>query len=313
MVPQEIRVAVLCGGKSGEREISLVSGKAVEEALIRAGFNTVLFDTANPDNLVRLIQEDYDVAFIALHGKYGEDGRIQGFLETIDLPYTGSGIWASATGIDKIKTKNMYRLAHIPTPRSIEIDVKHKEEISADDIIAQVGADCVIKAPTEGSTIGVFMCHTKEDIAHALEEVFNYDSHILVEEFVAGREYTVSVLGTGHGAHALPVIQIIPVNEFYDFESKYSVGGSEHLCPAPLTDEQTAEAQHIAEAAHRALCCKGVSRTDLILDADNKFWALETNTIPGMTQTSLLPDAAHVEGIEFPELCTRMIEDALQQ
>ena len=308
IIPQETRVALLCGGKSGEREISLSSGKGVQAALIEVGFIVTVLDPAERHDLVRLIEENFDVAFIALHGKYGEDGTIQGFLETIDLPYTGSGVWSSATALDKARAKVMYERFGIRTPKSIEFTAE--DGLTAADIIDQVGVDCVIKATTEGSALGVYICHSADEITEAIKSVFEIDSHALAETFVAGDEYTIAVLGNEQ-AKALPVIQIVPMNEFYDFESKYAVGGSEHICPAPLTPEQTAQAQGLALAAHQALGCKGVSRTDLIRDNRGLFWVLETNTIPGMTATSLLPDAARADGISFSEVCTMMIENAL--
>lgn len=309
IIPEETRVALLCGGKSGEREISLSSGKGVQAALADVGFNVTVLDPADKHDLVRLIEEDFDVAFIALHGKYGEDGTIQGFLETIGLPYTGSGVWSSATALDKARAKVLYERFDIRTPKSFEFTAE--DGLTAADIIEELGTDCVIKATTEGSALGVYICHSADEIADAITSVFEIDSHALAEMFVAGDEYTIAVLGN-EDAKALPVIQIVPINEFYDFESKYAVGGSEHICPAPLTPEQTAQAQGLALAAHQALGCKGVSRTDLIMDDQGLFWVLETNTIPGMTATSLLPDAARADGISFSEVCMMMIENALE-
>ncbi len=308
IVPQNTRVALLCGGKSGEREISLASGKGVQTALTEAGFQVTVLDPADKHDLVSLIEEDFDVAFIALHGKYGEDGTIQGFLETIGLPYTGSGVWSSATALDKARAKVLYERFDIRTPKSFEFTAQ--DGLTAADIVDELGVDCVIKAATEGSALGVYICHTIEDIEAAITAVFEIDSHALAEMFIAGDEYTIAVLGNEQ-AKALPIIQIVPINEFYDFESKYAVGGSEHICPAPLTPEQTAQAQGLALAAHQALDCRGVSRTDLIMDDQGLFWVLETNTIPGMTATSLLPDAARADGISFSEVCTMMIENAL--
>ena len=309
ITPQDIQVALLCGGKSGEREISLSSGRGVEAALVEAGFDVSVIDTAEKTDLVRLIEEDFDVAFIALHGKYGEDGTIQGFLETIGLPYTGSGIWSSATALDKARAKTVYQQAGVRTPQSFEFCAA--DGLTTQDIVQELGVDCVIKAATEGSALGVYICHSEDDITHALDEIFEIDTHALAEKYIAGDEYTIAVIGNDE-ARALPVIKIVPINEFYDFESKYAVGGSEHICPAPLSPEQTAEAQGLALAAHQALECRGVSRTDLIMDGDGVFWVLETNTIPGMTATSLLPDAARADGISFSQLCTMMIEFALE-
>ena len=305
--PEDINVALLAGGKSGERTISLASGKGVEQGLKAAGFPVTFLDPANKQDLVALIEGDFDVAFLALHGKYGEDGTIQGLLEMIDLPYTGPGVWSSATAIDKPKAKLYYERAGIPTPRSLILE---SSDARAADVIDAVGAPCVVKAATEGSALGVYICEDEEQVAQAIKKVFEIDTHAFVETYVSGDEYTVAVLGN-EGAHALPVIKIIPSHEFYDSESKYAVGGSQHLCPAPLSDEDRERAQELAVAAHKVLECTGASRTDLIQDANGTFWALETNTIPGMTETSLLPDAARAAGMSFPELCTTMVFDAL--
>lgn len=308
--PQEIRVALLAGGRSGEREISLASGKGVHEALLEAGFTVTMLDPINPQDMVELIEGGYDVAFLALHGKYGEDGTIQGMLELFSIPYTGPGVWSSATAIDKPKAKIFYERNGIATPHSL--DIYAPDQFTPAQIAEHIGVDCVIKAATEGSALGVYICHSLEDIAQAVKDVFEVDTVAFGETFVEGDEYTVAVLGNDK-PEPLPVIQIIPKNDFYDFESKYAVGGSEHICPAPLSEADTRKAQELAMAAHRALDCTGVSRTDLIQDANGKFWVLETNTIPGMTATSLLPDAARVAGMTFPELCTRMVADALDK
>lgn len=310
LVPKEINVVLLAGGKSGEREISLASGAGAKKALEDAGFNVVQLDPADKNDLVRLVQGDFDVAFLALHGKGGEDGAMQGMLEVLGIPYTGPGIWSSATAMDKAKAKVFYRSHDVPTPESLTLH--SAGELSPAEIAEKVGSHCVIKAATEGSALGVYLCDGIDDIANALTSVFEIDDVALAETFVSGDEYTVAVLGT-EAPEALPVIQIVPMHEFYDFESKYAEGGSKHLCPAPLSDEETKKACDLAVAAHRALGCAGVSRTDMIKDSKGDFWVLETNTIPGMTATSLLPDAARVAGMDFPALCCRLIEEALSR
>lgn len=307
--PQEISVALLAGGKSGEREISLVSGKAVYEALIEAGFSVTQIDPANKKDLVKLVEGSFDVAFLALHGKLGEDGTIQGMLEILGVPYTGPGVWSSATAIDKAKTKVVYEQVGVPTPKSVLL--LSPDEISASQVVEEFGTSCVIKAATEGSALGVYLCNSLEEIESALQKVFEIDDKVIIETLIKGDEYTVGVLGT-KDPRVLPVIQIIPINEFYDFESKYAEGGSKHVCPAPLSDDLTKKAQDIALLAHKGLECSGVSRTDLLLDEHGDFWALETNTIPGMTPTSLLPDAAQSIGMSFTELCIGLISDALE-
>lgn len=308
LIPKETSVALLAGGKSGEREVSLVSGKAVSDALTQAGFQVTEIDPANKEDLVKLVAGDYDVAFLALHGKWGEDGTIQGMLEILGIPYTGPNVWSSATAIDKAKTKLVYERVGVPTPRSVLL--LDPDEMNAAEVVEQFGPSCVVKAATEGSALGVYLCGNQDEIAHALEEVFKIDDKVLIEAMVTGDEYTVGVLGS-QDPQALPVIQIIPINEFYDYESKYAEGGSKHVCPAPLSAELTKKAQDIALLAHKGLECDGVSRTDLLLDEQGNFWALETNTIPGMTPTSLLPDAAKSIGMDFTQLCIALIEDAL--
>ncbi len=307
--PQEISVALLAGGKSGEREISLVSGKAVYEALIEAGFSVTQIDPANKKDLVKLVEGSFDVAFLALHGKLGEDGTIQGMLEILGVPYTGPGVWSSATAIDKAKTKVVYERVGVPTPKSVLL--LSPDEMSASQVVEEFGTSCVIKAATEGSALGVYLCNSLEEIESALQKVFEIDDKVIIETLIKGDEYTVGVLGT-KDPRVLPVIQIIPINEFYDFESKYAEGGSKHVCPAPLSNDLTKKAQEIALLAHKGLECSGVSRTDLLLDEHGDFWALETNTIPGMTPTSLLPDAARSIGMNFTELCINLISDALE-
>lgn len=310
ITPQTCKVALLAGGKSGEREISLASGKGVEEALGQAGFPVTVLDPAEKEDLKTLIDGDFGVAFICLHGKYGEDGTMQGFLEILGIPYIGSNVWSSALAMDKAKSKVFYERAGLRTPQSVTL--LSADQMSVADIVEHVGRSCVVKPATEGSALGVFIVDNEADIEDAIRKAFEIDTEVLVETYVDGEEYTVAVIGNDEPT-ALPVIKIVPVNEFYDFESKYAPGGSQHLCPAPLSAEETAAVQEMALEAHRVLSCRGVSRSDFIMDADGAFWLLETNTVPGMTGTSLLPDAGRAAGIEFPELCTKLIELALEK
>ncbi len=310
IVPEKCPVALLCGGTSSERDISLSSGAAAAQALTKAGFPVTMLDPASKEDLGKLLDGDFAVAFLCMHGKGGEDGTLQGFLETIGLPYTGSGVWASALAMDKTKAKVFYREAGIPTPASQWL--RKGFDVDVDAIVGELGTHLVVKAASGGSTLGLYIVENVEGLRDALEKAFSLDDDVLVEQFVAGSEYTVSVVGNSYPA-ALPIIQILPANDFYDFESKYAPGGSRHICPAPLTEEQTAAMQAIAEAAHEALGCRGVSRTDFIMDEQGSMWALETNTLPGMTATSLLPDAALVMGVSFPELCTQLVELALEE
>ena len=304
----ECRVALLAGGKSGEREVSLASAEGAREALEEAGYTVTPLDPADKEDLKRLIDGPFDVAFLCLHGKYGEDGTVQGLLETIGLPYIGSGVWSSALAMDKVKSKLYYEQAGIPTPPSVPL--QKGDSYDVDSIVEKLGTHCVVKPGTEGSALGVFIVEGAAAIGEAIEKAFDIDSEVLVERYIKGKELTVAVIGDAE-VEALPIIEIVPKSDFYDFESKYAPGGSQHLCPAPLSDETTRMVQELAVRAHRALSCEGVSRSDFILEEDGSCWTLETNTIPGMTGTSLLPDAARAAGISFPELCTRLIGYAL--
>lgn len=306
--PSSIRVALLAGGTSGEREISLASGEGAGEALRTAGFTVECFDPAVKEDLKKLIDGNFDVAFLCLHGKGGEDGCLQGFLETIGLPYTGPGVWSSATAMNKAKSKLFYLHAGIPTA-----PFEYLERGAAYDTVAlaeKMDGPCVVKPATEGSALGIYIVEGAEEIAEAIEAVHEIDDLVIVEKFIEGTEITVAVLGN-ENAQALPIIEIVPRGEFYDFDSKYAPGGSQHICPARLDEKTTDQVKGLAEKAHKALECTGVSRSDFILDAEGTPWILETNTIPGMTATSLLPDAGRAAGIEFPELCIRLVESAL--
>lgn len=310
IIPSEIKVALLAGGTSGEREISLNSGDGVQKATEEAGFSVTRLDPANPEDLNRLISDDFDVAFLALHGKGGEDGAIQGFLELIGLPYTGSGILASATAMDKNRAKTVYAAAGIPVIPGVAL--RKGDSVDLDAIKKKTGIPVVVKPATEGSSLGLRIVQDEAELGEAIDYVFTVDDAIVIEKFVAGTETTVAVLGN-EDPEALPVIEIVPLAaDTYDFESKYAPGGCKHVIPARLDDETTARLQDLAKRAHAALGCRGVSRTDFIVDADGNPWILETNTLPGMTATSLLPDTAGHAGYTYPELCTKLIELALE-
>lgn len=307
--PRQYRVALLAGGKSGEREVSLASGEGAREALESAGFEVTVLDPANKEDLKRLISESFDVAFLCLHGKLGEDGTMQGFLEIVGIPYTGSGVWSSSLAMDKVKSKLHYRDAGIPTPPSLV--VKAGDNVDLSQAINQLGSKCVVKPATEGSALGVFIVEGEAAVADAIKKALEIDKEVLIERYVKGTELTVAVLGNAE-TKALPIIEIVPKSDFYDFDSKYAPGGSQHICPAPLLEDITTYIQDLAVKAHQALGCCGVSRSDFILEEDGSCWILETNTLPGMTNTSLLPDAGRAAGISFPELCTKLVQFALE-
>jgi D-alanine-D-alanine ligase len=308
--PEHCRVALLAGGRSAEREVSLNSGESCLAALKTAGFVVTLLDPAEKDDLKKLIDGPFDVAFLCLHGRYGEDGTIQGLLDLIGLPYTGSGVLSSALTLDKVWSKRLYDQAGIKTAKSLSLS--SSSEMPPQEIFSFVGQKCVVKPSIGGSAIGVYIVDSLSDLAPALEDAFLDDDEVIVESFIAGKEYTVAVLGND-APYALPVIEIVPTNSFYDYESKYSPGCSEHLCPAPLDVAATQTVQEMALKAHTILGCSGLSRSDFIRDEQGDFWILETNTLPGMTKTSLFPDAAKAAGMSFPELCKHLIDYALEK
>lgn len=308
--PKHCHVALLMGGTSGEREVSLASGEGAHKALLEAGYQVTVLDPAESNDLKALIDGNFDVAFICLHGKHGEDGTLQGFLEMIELPYIGSGVWSSSLAMDKVKSKVFYKLANIPTPPSLTLE--KNEVFNVHDIVEELGSHCVVKPSSEGSALGVFIVEGGDAIKEAVEKVKELDGGVLIEQYIKGKELTVAVIGTSD-PYALPIIEIIPINDFYDYESKYAPGASKHVCPAPLPYDVTQTIQTLAVKAHQVLGCSGVSRSDFILDNEGSCWLLETNTIPGMTGTSLLPDAARAAGISFSELCNKLIGYALEK
>lgn len=295
------RIAVLMGGLSAEREISLRTGGAVLRALRERGLDAVGLD-AGRDLPVRLAELGADVAFIALHGRYGEDGTVQGLLELLQIPYTGSGVLASSVAMNKLVTKQILLHHGVTTPA---FAVYHRGDDMAAFVATQTGYPLVSKPAREGSTIGVSIVKDADGLRSGLDEALRHDDLVLVEAFIAGAEVTVGVLGD----QSLPVIQVVPKGGFYDFQSKYTPGQTEYLLPAPLPMDVTRKLQAAAVTACRALGCRGAARVDFIVRGDEQF-CLEVNTIPGMTETSLLPKAAGAAGISFSELVLRILGDA---
>lgn len=298
---RRLKIAVLYGGVSSEREVSLRTGQAALSALARCGYDVVGID-ADRNLAANLVAAGAEVVFIALHGRHGEDGTVQGLLEILDLPYTGSGVRASSMAMDKVTTKRLLLQQGIATP---DFYVYR----AGDDLTAfcqQIEHWPVIAKPAhEGSTIGVTIAHNREELAKGLQDGLAYDRTILVEEFIQGAEATVSVLN----GEALPVIQVVPKSGFYDFSSKYTAGQTEYLLPAPFPAQLYLELQEAAAAAVSVLDCQGAARVDFMIK-DGKAYCLEVNTIPGMTETSLLPKAAAHAGIDFDELVQRILESA---
>jgi len=295
------RVGVLLGGLSVEREVSLRSGAAISQALRSLGYSVVEVDVQR-DVAQRLLEERIDVAFIALHGRYGEDGCIQGLLESMHIPYTGSGVLASAVGMEKVFSKQVFLARGIPTPPYRSFDTVEEALAGLDALPFPLPA--VVKPSREGSSVGVYICRTREAYAEAVGKAAGLAGSLLVEQFISGHEVQGAVLDDA----SLGAIEIVPAREFYDYEAKYSAGsGTKYLFPAPLPPAQYARVNDVCLAAHRALGCSGATRSDCMVTADGDVWLLELNTLPGMTDTSLLPKIAAGQGIDFPGLCERLL------
>ena len=317
MVREELKrlsVVVIGGGWSDEREISLQSAGECCRALEEAGFERVdLLDLAADDFIDRIRQGGYDVAFVALHGAYGEDGCIQGLLEVLRIPYTFSGVAASAAASEKQVAKAVFREAGIPVPEGVDVPagtVLSKEQL--DELVERLGLPIFVKPAANGSSFGVTRVTDRDQINDAISAAGSAGGRVLVESCVSGTEITVPVLGN-EDAHALPVVEIVTGAQFYDLKVKYEPSELHHVIPARLDEEVYVRAQELAVRAHRALGCRGCSRSDFIVTEQGVPVILETNTIPGMTASSLLPDSARHDGLEFPELCARLVELALER
>jgi D-alanine-D-alanine ligase len=295
------KVAVLFGGRSGEREVSLKSGAAVLAALLRQGVDAHAFDPATQE-LSAL--KAFDRAFIALHGRYGEDGTIQGALELMDIPYTGSGVMASALGMDKWRSKLLWTAAGVVTPDYVLMD----DTTSAEDVVAKLGLPLFVKPANEGSSIGVSKVKQASELVAAYTLAKASDPLVLAEQFVGGGEYTVGILGDS----ALPVIRIVPKNEYYDYEAKYLRDDTEYRCPSGLSAAQEQQIQAEALQAFRVLGCSGWGRVDFLMDESGKHYFLEVNTSPGMTDHSLVPMAAKAAGLDFDALVVRILQQTLK-
>lgn len=309
----EYKVAVLAGGWSDEREISLSSGEACQRALKQAGFSDVdLLDIASDDFFSQISTGGYDVAFPALHGRYGEDGCIQGLLEILHLPYAFSGVLASAMGTAKDVAKQMYDTVGIPMPDGVALDSNVAMDMAqANELVERLGLPLFVKPASNGSSYGITKVTDSAELPQAVATAGAKGGKVLVEHGVEGMEITVPVLGN-ENPQALPIVEIVTNAEFYDLKVKYEPASMHHVIPARLDQDVYDRAQMLAVEAHKVLGCRGVSRSDFIVTEDGTPYILETNTIPGMTETSLLPDSARHAGIEFPELCKRVIELALE-
>jgi D-alanine-D-alanine ligase len=302
------RVAVLKGGRSLERQVSLASGAQVEDALQRLGHEVVGLDVGH-DLVGRLRADTPDVAFIALHGRDGEDGTVQELLEILDVPYTGSGVHASVRCADKALAKHAMLDAGLPTPDFFAFSETAFKELGAAEALGHIeerlAFPLVVKPANQGSALGIKFAATAADVPAALVAAFSYAPRVLLERYVPGRDLAVSVLGDA----VLPIVEAVPVEEdFYDFAARYTIGRTTFVCPAELPGGMTRRVQDLALAVHRTLGCRGFSRVDLMLGTDGEPQVLEVNTIPGMTETSLLPQAADAAGIPFDELVARMLQ-----
>jgi D-alanine-D-alanine ligase len=293
------KVAVLFGGKSAEREVSLKSGAAVLAALKRGGVDAHAFDPA-VQNLQDLRDEGFERAFIALHGRFGEDGTVQGALELLGIPYTGSGVLASALGMDKWRTKLVWQAAGLTVPNYLLLDKRSDWE----DVVRKLGLPLFVKPANEGSSVGISKVKTVEELPDAYREAARHDTLVIAESFIGGGEYTVAILGD----QALPVIKIEPANEFYDYDAKYLRDDTRYLCPCGLGAEQEAEMQRLAKQAFMLIGGQGWGRVDFLLDKAGSPYLLEVNTSPGMTDHSLVPMAARQSGISFEQLVQRVLE-----
>lgn len=290
------RIGVLFGGLSEEREISIRSGQAVLKALKAKGIEAVGI-LADGDVVQKILEAKIDIAFLALHGKLGEDGTIQGLLEVLGIPYTGSGVLASALAMDKLKSKQVFLASGIPTPDFV---------IWQEGIKPPFDLPWVVKPVSQGSTIGVSVVNDEKELEKAVQEALKHDQEVIIERFIEGKEITVAVLDS----KAFEPIEVVPKKGFYDFHAKYTPGATNYLIPAPIGQELTEKAKRLALEAYRSLRCSGCARVDMRLSTEGVFYVLEVNTIPGMTPTSLLPMAAAYEGITFEDLVVEMAKRA---
>jgi len=298
------KIAVLMGGTSAEREVSLSTGKQILGALDETRYAFTSLDTAEMPALLKSLTEDRpDVAVIALHGKGGEDGTLQGLLDLLSIRYTGSGVLASALAMDKAMSKRVLTAAGVLMPQDTTLR-------RGETLVGEIALPCIVKPNALGSTIGMAIARTSAEISPAVEAAFGYDDTVLIEQFITGTEITVPILGNAE-LEVLPIVEIVPNGGFYDYEAKYTAGATDEIVPARISETLAAEARCIAQLCHRTLGCRGMSRTDMIITPEGQIYTLEVNTIPGMTPTSLLPRSAEAAGYTFAQLLDRLIALAL--
>jgi len=296
------KVAVLYGGTSAEREVSLNSGEAIANGLKQAGFNAILFDTKTVA-LTDLLTEEVDRVFIALHGRGGEDGCIQGALEYLNIPYTGSNVLGSSLSMDKVRSKQIFKACNLPTAAFTVVNKADLEHLSLDKVLSELGGRVMVKPANEGSSIGMAQAQTVEQLRNALIEAFGFDNEVLLEAWIDGPEYTVAILGD----KALPAIHMETPREFYDYEAKYQSNSTQYHCPCGLSDADENELKALALKAFYATGAQGWGRVDIMRNDAGDWQLLEVNTVPGMTETSLVPKAAKVFGLNFSELVSEIL------
>ena len=308
---EKIKLALLSGGISSEREVSLNGGAQVYEALDKGKYDIVQYDPATDLALLVNDARNIDVALLILHGPHGEDGTVQGLLELLNIPYQGAGVLGSSVAMNKFVSKRLYRQAGIPTPEFLSFSRLDKVDIAL--CVEELGLPMVVKPVSAGSSVGMSIVKNAGDLGAALEKAFEQDTDVLLETYIKGLELTCAVIGN-LDVEALPVIEILPGegHEFFDYDAKYLAGRTQEICPARIDDSVREKVQELAVEAHKALFLRGYSRTDMIL-SDDGVMVLETNTIPGMTKTSLLPQAAKVSGYSFTQLLDRLIELAMEK
>lgn len=305
-------VTVICGGWSGEREVSLRSGKRVYDSLLKQGFKAKIFDLTR-ENLTEIKPGFTDVAFIILHGKPGEDGTIQGMLELMGIPYTGSGVMASSIGIDKIMTKHIMDSLGIKTPPHYFIPHRKGLEIESQKALEEIGLPAVLKPRSEGSSLGIKIVHSKDEYFKGLKELKEIFGDLYVEEYIRGKTVTCGILGTNEESFALPILELEVVDrEFYDFTAKYTKGLTKFIIPARISNEATLAFQSSSLTLHKALGCKGFSRVDGAIDENGNYYIFEINTLPGMTELSDLPMEAERMGISYDEVVLYILKSAFE-
>ena len=304
------KVAVLMGGRSAEREVSLMSGQGVLQALLASGVDAHAFDPAERA-LSELQKEGFQRCFIALHGRFGEDGTVQGALELMSIPYTGSGVMASSIAMDKVMTKRVWQAEGLPVPRHVLVHPAQIDSLSADELIQTLGLPLIVKPAREGSSIGVSKVQRAEDLHPALRAAAACDHDILCEQCIVGDEVTCPVLGEGDGARALPVILIVAPEGNYDYQNKYFTDDTQYLVPCGLPAQEEAAIQALVRRAYQALGCRGWGRIDVMIDgATRQPYLLEINTSPGMTGHSLVPMSAAADGMPYEALCCHLLASA---